>query len=269
MEQKTIKALFVNGGPRKNKFILLINLKAALLRLCSFLGRPPFLKGEPPIMKKRAITLVLSTLFLVSCGTPSSSGSQSASPSASSASQSSEQTEEILLVNGKSKLIGTPKMDPNNPVASLPELEENLLIGNLPTYHRKGKGAVPYVNLADIPGAFDVALSAVIKPGISGEAKTDGYHLYSLGKKGEIILDAKNDVAKIKNGPTFGQPILIDNNGLGGDYISFRGNSIRPSDKTKAYQPDGSAVPEYETIAFVYYPSSKSSGQHRCSKQLV
>ena len=201
-------------------------------------------------MKKRAITLVLSTLFLVSCGTPSSSGSQSASPSAS---QSSEQTEEILLVNGKSKLIGTPKMDPNNPVASLPELEENLLIGDLPTYRRKGKGAVPYVNLADIPGAFDVALSAVIKPGISGEAKTDGYHLYSLGKKGEIILDAKNDVAKIKNGPTFGQPILIDNNGLGGDYISFRGNSIRPSDKTKAYQPDGSAVPEYETIALGKY----------------
>ena len=210
-------------------------------------------------MKKRPVLLMLSLLFLVSCEPASSSQQPSSQPSSSqpssqpSTSQSSEQTEEILLVNAKSKLIGTPKMNPDNPLVSLPELEENLLIADLPTYHRKGKGMVPYVNFNDLPGALNSALSTLIQPGLSGEAKDDGYHFYSVGKKGEIVLDAKNDVAKIKNGPTFGQNILIDNNGVGGDYVSFRGNSVRSSEETKVYQLDGSAVPEAETIPLGKY----------------
>lgn len=217
-------------------------------------------------MNKRPILLMLTALFLASCGSPSSSessGAASAStPSSSQAtsqsstptsSQTSEQTEEILLFNANSKLIGTPKMNPENPGVPLPELEENLLIGNLPTYHRKGKGMVPYVNLNDLPGAINAALPALIKTGLSGEAKADGYHIYSVDKKGEIIIDTKNNSAKLKNRVAFGQAVLIDNNGISGDYINFRGNSIRPSDKTKVYQADGSAVPESETIDLSKY----------------
>ena len=215
-------------------------------------------------MTKRPILLMLTALFLVSCGEPASSqwtspsvppsSSQTSSQSEpSSSSQTSEQTEEILLFNRDSKLIGTPKMNPENPLVPLPELEENMLIASLPTYHRKGKGMVPYVNLADLPAALNLALGALIKADLSGEAKEDGFHLYATGKKGELLIDAKNGAVKTKNGMAFGQNVTAENNGIEGDYISFRGNSIRPSEKTKAYKADGSAAPEVETIDLAKY----------------
>ena len=216
------------------------------------------------------ILVTAASLLLASCGginvpvssssseasSAPSSSSQSPSPSQSSSAsqaQSSEQTEEILLVNENSKLIGTPKANPDNPTQALPELEENMLIAPLKTYHRKGKGAVPYVDLADLSTAINTSLSYLLTPGLTTEVKADGFHIYSADKNGEMILDDLTDTVKIKNSGAFARPILLRNNGIDGDYITFRGNSIRESDQTKVYKIDGSAVPQYETYSFGKY----------------
>ena len=53
----------------------------------------------------------------------------------------------IKLFDANSRLIGTPKPDPNNPDQPLPMLEKNILIEKLPTYHHSKKGDVPYVEV--------------------------------------------------------------------------------------------------------------------------
>ena len=161
--------------------------------------------------------------------------------------------ETIKLYDANSRLIGTPKPDPLNPSQTLPMLEENILTGKLPTYHHKDKGDVPYVSVKDLASAVGSALQLVITPGMTTENKSDGFHLYSQNKKGEFVIDADKDIIKLKNGQYFGAPILNENNGIAGDYINFRGNSIKESDKTKVYKEDGSAAPEYDTFDFGKY----------------
>ena len=203
-------------------------------------------------MKKNALfSSAILALLLASCGAPASSAPSSSAPTSSS---TPEQKEEILLVNPSSQLIGTPRGNPEAPGQTLPELEENLLIATLPTYRRKGKGVVPYVNLTEYCAAVDVSLSYLLKAGLTSEVQADGFHLYAPGKKGEMVFNAANDTVKIKNSGAFAQSVFIENNGIPGDYINYRGNSIRESDKTKVYKMDGSGTGvEFEAFSFGDY----------------
>ena len=159
----------------------------------------------------------------------------------------------ITLFNADSKLIGTPKPDPNNPMQTLPMIEQNIYMGSLPTYHHKNKGDVPYVSVKDLAAAIGAALPSIITPGMTTENKSDGFYLYSQDKKGEIVIDAAKDIIKVKSGQSFAAPILGVNNGIAGDYGTPRGNSVRESDKTKVYKSDGGEVPEYDTFDFAKY----------------
>ena len=182
-------------------------------------------------MKTRKLLLVLplSLVALVSCNNGDSSTS-------------------IKLFDANSRLIGTPKPDPNNPSQPLPMLEKNILIEKLPTYHHSKKGDVPYVEVSEFARAVDATLSTLVAPGFITENKEDGYHLYTLDKKGEFIIDANKDIIKVKNTQSFVSPVLVTNNGLAGDYCNYRGKSIKESEKTKQYMEDGSAVNEYDTF---------------------
>lgn len=159
----------------------------------------------------------------------------------------------INLSDANSKLIGTPKEDPKNPNQTLPMVDGSVYVGDLPTYHHRNKGDVPYVSVSELAKALGQALPAIITPGMTVENKDDGYHLYSPDKKGEYIIDATNDVIKVKNTQSFVTPILVENNGVAGDYTIYRGNSIRESEKTKVYKEDGSAVPVYDSFDFKKY----------------
>lgn len=161
--------------------------------------------------------------------------------------------EKLKLFDANSRFIGSQKVDRANPNVKPPETFENLHIAPLATYHLNGKGDVPYVELSQLTDAMDNALQSLVTKGLSYEIKDDGFHLYSVGKKGELVLDDKTDIVKLKNGPSFGDPINISNNSIAGDYCSFRGNSIKESEKTRVYKEDGSAVQEYETYSFKDY----------------
>ena len=132
-------------------------------------------------MKTRKLLLVLplSLVVLASCN----NGGGSAS---------------IKLFDANSRLIGTPKPDPNNPTQPLPMLEKNILIEKLPTYHHSKKGDVPYVEVSELAKAVDATLSTLVAPGFIVENNEDGYHLYTLDKKGEFIIDAKKTLSKLK-----------------------------------------------------------------------
>ena len=198
-------------------------------------------------MKTRKLLLVLplSLVALVSCNNGDSSTS-------------------IKLFDANSRLIGTPKPDPNNPTQPLPMLEENILIEKLPTYHHSKKGDVPYVEVSEFARAVDATLSTLVAPGFITENKEDGYHLYTLDKKGEFIIDANKDIIKVKNTQSFVSPVLVTNNGLAGDYCNYRGKSIKESEKTKQYMEDGSAVNEYDTFDFGKYNFDIVSDKNNC-----
>ena len=164
-----------------------------------------------------------------------------------------QKTEELQLFDANSRFIGVQKIDPERPTVQLPETFENLNIAPLATYHLKGKGDIPYVDMSELTTALNEGLQGLITKGLSGEVKEDGFHLRSPGNKGEIILDAENDVVKLKNSQSFTDSITMENNGIPGDYCTFRANSIKDSDKTKVYKEDGSAIQEYETYSFKDY----------------
>ena len=161
--------------------------------------------------------------------------------------------DELQLFDASSRFIGTQKLNKENPNIPLPETFDNLYISPLSTYHLKGKGDVPYVELTQLVNALNEGLQVLIAKGLKGEAKDDGYYIYSANKKGEMILNADSDIVKLKNGPSFVEPICVENNGVSGDYCSFRGNSIRESEKTKIYKEDGSIVPTYDSFSFKDY----------------
>ena len=204
-------------------------------------------------MKNKSKILVLSFTLVSLCACGNDVSSVLSGSSASTPASSAPSGKTIELFNNNSRLIGTPKPDPLNPAQYLPMAEANMLTGKLPTYRHKDKGDVPYVAVSDLAKAMGDALGNVVKPGMSAEKKDDGYHLYSQDKKGEFIIDAEKDVIKVKNGLSFANPILVDNNGVAGDYCCYRGKSIQASDKTKVYKNDGSAAPEYDTFDFGKY----------------
>ena len=162
------------------------------------------------------------------------------------------ETGPIQLFDSNSRLIGTPKEDPERPGQTLPMLEKNILTGSLPTYHHKDKGDVPYVAVNELANAIKDALPLLVTPGMTTENKSDGYRLYSPNKKGEFIFDAENDTIKLKNGQAFATPILVENNNIPGDYCNYRQTSIKESDKTKVYKVGGE-VPQYDTFDFGKY----------------
>lgn len=162
-------------------------------------------------------------------------------------------SEKIKLFDANSRFIGSQKIDPVNPNAQLPETFDNLHIAPLATYHLKGKGDVPYVEMGQLSDAINNALQSVLTKGLTYEIKDDGFHLYTVDKKGELVLDDKTDIVKLKNGQYFADAVTLENNGVAGDYCSFRGNSIKESEKTKMYKEDGSPIQEYETYAFKDY----------------
>lgn len=210
------------------------------------------------LKKKTLLVLSLALVALASCGgessgQPGSSSQPSASQPSTSQQSSAPNGKTINLYRENSRLIGTPKPDPNNPSQMLPMTEANLQLGKLPTYRHKDKGDVPYVALPDLAKAIGDAFPNVLKPGMSGEKKDDGYHLYSADKRGELILDAAKDIIKSKNSTAFAAPVFADNNGIAGDYCSYRGNSIKESPKTKVYKDDGAAVAEYDVFDFGKY----------------
>ena len=161
--------------------------------------------------------------------------------------------EGIELVNGSSKLIGTLKIDPLQPTVQLPETFSNLNIAPLSTYRLNGKGDVPYVEMGQLSQALDISLGSLVNHGMTHEVKEDGFHLYSANRKGELILDAKLDTVKTKGVSYFTAPITFENNGIPGDYCSFRGTVIKDSPKTRRYKDDGGAVSEYQTYSFGDY----------------
>jgi hypothetical protein len=106
---------------------------------------------------------------------------------------------EISLFKANSELIGTLKENPENPNIQLPAYVENIYASKLPTYHRKGKGDVPYVEVKEFANALGEALPNVINKGITTEVKDGSITLYSPDKKGEIILNPTTDEVKMKN----------------------------------------------------------------------
>ena len=164
-----------------------------------------------------------------------------------------QEAEGIQLVDANSRFIGTQKVDPQNPYAQPPETFENLCISPLATYRLKGKGDVPYVEMTQLVTALNDGLQALFGKGLSYEVKDDGFHLLSKGKKGELILNDETDIVKLKNGQSFADGVLGENNGISGDYCTYRANSIQESNATKVYKDDGSAIPEYETYSFKDY----------------
>lgn len=201
-------------------------------------------------MKKSTATLMISIIaagYLVGCS--SSNPDVSSSVSAST----SQSNEELSLFSDKSRIVGAVKPDPNNPIQPLPELVENFFQAPLHTYHLRGKGDVPYVEMSQLAASINTAFSNIVEGGWTTEAKEDGLHLYTADKKGELILDAAKDEIKIKNGQAFARKIVFENNGVQGDYCSFRDESIRDSEKTKVYKVDGSELPEYEVQSFKDY----------------
>lgn len=213
----------------------------------------------------RANWKVLSLPFLLvlalgACGEGTSSSQQTSSGQATTSqtsgggtSSSSAPTEGIALFDANSVLVGGVKANAENPNVPLPELKENILTAPLATYHLAGKGEAPYVEVSEMANAINVAAATVITPGITTESKSDGFHIYSPDKKGELILNAETDQVKAKNTASFSHPAVTDNNGVTGDYCIFRGKTIAESDKTKVYTEDGSAIPEYLTFDFAKY----------------
>lgn len=161
--------------------------------------------------------------------------------------------QELQLYDSNSRFIGTQKVDPENPNAQPPETFANLYIAPLSTYHLKGKGDIPYVELTQLTSVLDECLQSIIEKGLTYEIKDDGFHIYSANKKGEMILNAETDDVKIKKSTYFVANSLVDNNSVDGDYCYFKGNSIRESEKTKVYKEDGSSLTEYETYSFKNY----------------
>ena len=216
-------------------------------------------------MKKILFVLPLSIAALVACG-GSSQDSKSEATSSSQATSTSQATssgqssdsgvapgETVSLVDPNSRLIGTPKPNPEAPGQTLPMKEQNILTGLLPTYHHKDKGDVAYVTVAGLAKAIDDAFPLFVNPGLTTENKTDGYRLYSADRKGEIIFDAANDIIKIKNGQSFVAPSMTTNNGIVGDYVNYRGKAVKESSKTKVYKENGGTVEEYDTFDFKKY----------------
>lgn len=200
--------------------------------------------------------LLLIIPLLVSCGNnPSTTTGEPTSNTGTTSTTSGgvDDGKTIQLVNANSKLIGTPKADPIAPGQFMPMVDDNILMGNLPTYRHKDKGEVPYVEVGELASAMKTSFSAVLNPEMSVENKTDGYRLYSKDKKGEFIFDDQKDVIKLKNGQAFATPILVENNGIVGDYTNYRGHTIKDSEKTKVYKNDGSAAPEYDEFDFAKY----------------
>lgn len=162
--------------------------------------------------------------------------------------------EGLSLYDDKSILIGTAKIDPENPTQSLPELKENILTAPLATYRLSTKGDVPYVEASQLASALNTTLQFVTaNSGVKVEVKDKILHIKSKDDKGELVLDAKEDTVKLKSSPSFTLDVTMYNNNVPGDYVSFRGNSIQESSETRVYKEDGSAVPEYETYSFRDY----------------
>lgn len=172
---------------------------------------------------------------------------------ASFATGCNKNNEKLKLFDANSRFIGSQKVDPERPNFQPPETFENLHIAPLATYHLNGKGDIPYVELTQLTSALNEGLQSLVTKGLTYEVKEDGFHLRSPGNKGELVLNDQTDIVKLKNGQSFTGPITFENNGVAGDYCSFRGNSIKESEKTKVFKEDGSAVQEYETYSFKDY----------------
>ena len=170
-----------------------------------------------------------------------------------SATGCNKNVEELTLFDANSRFIGTLKPNLENPNVQLPETFDNLNIAPLQTYHLRGKGDVPYVELSQLVSALNVGFKDLITNGMKCEVKSDGYHITSGNGKGEMILNAETDIVKFKDSGSFVEPTCVENNSVTGDYCTFRGNSIRPSEKSKVYSENGSAIPEYETYSFKDY----------------
>ena len=171
-----------------------------------------------------------------------------------SATGCNKNVEELTLFDANSRFIGTLKPNLENPNVQLPETFDNLNIAPLQTYHLRGKGDVPYVELSQLVSALNVGFKDLLTSGMKGEVKSDGYHITSGNGKGEMILNAETDIVKFKDSGSFAGSLCVENNSVSGDYCTFRGNSIRPSEKSKVYMEDGSStIPEYETYSFKDY----------------
>lgn len=141
----------------------------------------------------------------------------------------------------------------DNPNIPLPETEENLLSVPLKTYHLKGQGDVPYVQMEEFVTLCNTASSSLHEGDYTAQIIDKQLHLYSGDKSGEYVFDAKNDVIRVKNSPSFVDRVTVNNNGIPGDYASMKAPSIKNSEKTKAFMADGSPLVEWETFELKQY----------------
>lgn len=160
---------------------------------------------------------------------------------------------DLTMFDDQSRLIGTPKIDPEHPTQALPETKENMLTAPLVTYHLKNKGDVPYVEAGQLISAINDTCKQVIVGGLKAEVKDKLLHIKSKDDKGEMILNAETDEVKFKNSGAFTLDITTYNNNVSGDYCTFRQNSIKESENTRVYKVDGSQIQEYETYNFKNY----------------
>ena len=87
--------------------------------------------------------------------------------------------EELTTFNASSRLIGTPKVDPNNPSQPLPELKENILTAPLATYHLNNKGDIPYVEAGQFVSAINEAAQNLVVKGMKAEVKDNLLYITS------------------------------------------------------------------------------------------
>lgn len=191
-------------------------------------------------MKARFIPGLTLVSFLVLLGACSSSGGGGT-------------TETITTYDVNSRIIGTVKANPENPLDVLPELRENILTAPLTTYHLSTKGDVPYVEANQLVSALNEVLKTLVIKGMSAEVKDNLLYIKSQDKYGEIIINAATDEVKVKNTQSFVVDVMTNNNNIPGDYYTFKGNAVKDSDKTKVYKPDGSSINEYEVYSFKDY----------------
>lgn len=147
-----------------------------------------------------------------------------------------------------SRLYFGVKDNQENPNIPLPELEENLLSVPLKAYHLKGQGDVPYVQMEEFVAVGNTALGSIHEGDYSSQVIDKQLHILSGDKTGEYVIDAKNDVIKVKNSPAFVNRVAVNNNGVPGDYASMKAPSIKNSEKTKTFMVDGSPLQEWETF---------------------
>ena len=160
---------------------------------------------------------------------------------------------DISVFDAKSVLIGTAKLDPEHLGQFLPELKENIITAPLTTYHLKNKGDIPYVEATQLASALNETLKVLVTTQVKAEVKDKLLYITSKDNKGEMILNAETDEVKLKNSQSFTLDITKYNNGVAGDYCSFRENSIKDSEETHIFKADGSKVHEYETYSFKDY----------------